>query len=207
MLSPVWSKELLWEEKGWITGVGPNSWWHMKCAQHAAHNPKLEKMVLFRRTIKRLKDPPTWLKVATTFEKPPNPTHLPLQEFPLNRYISHALQCHHNGHDGVSNYHPHHCLLNLLFGRRSKKTSNLRVTGLCVGNSPGTGEIPALKASNAENVSIWWRHHGTEISMPGWTVLTLQKGTRQPCFLIEIEPTPSCIRDDFINCPTILFIF
>ena len=22
-----------------------------------------------------------------------------------------------------------------------------------------TGEFPALKASNAENVSIWWRHH------------------------------------------------
>ena len=41
----------------------------------------------------------------------------------------------------------------------SKKTSKLRVTGLCVGNSPGTGEFPAQKASNAENVSIWWRHH------------------------------------------------
>ena len=24
----------------------------------------------------------------------------------------------------------------------------------------GTGEFPAQKASNAENVSIWWRHHG-----------------------------------------------
>ena len=27
------------------------------------------------------------------------------------------------------------------------------------GNSPGTGEFPAQKASNAENVSIWWRHN------------------------------------------------
>ena len=27
-----------------------------------------------------------------------------------------------------------------------------------VGNSPGTGEFPAQMASNAENVSIWWRH-------------------------------------------------
>ena len=42
---------------------------------------------------------------------------------------------------------------------RSKKTSKLRVTGLCVGNSLVTGEFPAQKASNAENVSIWWRHH------------------------------------------------
>ena len=27
-------------------------------------------------------------------------------------------------------------------------------------NSPLTGEFPAQKASKAENVSIWWRHHG-----------------------------------------------
>ena len=37
---------------------------------------------------------------------------------------------------GVSNHQPHGCLLNRLFRRRSKKTSKLRVTGLCVGNSP-----------------------------------------------------------------------
>ena len=40
-----------------------------------------------------------------------------------------------------------------------KKKSKLRVTGLCAGNSPGTGEFPAEMASNAENVSIWWRQH------------------------------------------------
>ena len=43
--------------------------------------------------------------------------------------------------------------------RNSKKTSKLCVTGLCAGNSPVTSEFPAHKASNAENVSIWWRHH------------------------------------------------
>ena len=48
------------------------------------------------------------------------------------------------------------------FGHRSKKTSKLCVTGLCAGNSPGTGEFPAQMASNAENVSIWWRHHDVE---------------------------------------------
>ena len=42
---------------------------------------------------------------------------------------------------------------------RSMKTSKLRVTGLCAGNAPGTGEFPAQMASYAENVSIWWRHH------------------------------------------------
>ena len=41
----------------------------------------------------------------------------------------------HNDHDGVSNHQPHGCLLNRLFRRRLKKTSKLRVTGLCVGNS------------------------------------------------------------------------
>ena len=70
-----------------------------------------------------------------------------------------SLHWHHNGRDSVSNRQPRDCLLNRLFRRRSKKTSKLRVTGLCAGNSPGTGEFPAQMASNAENVSIWWRHH------------------------------------------------
>ena len=38
------------------------------------------------------------------------------------------------------------------------------VTGLCVGNSPVTGEFPSQRASDAENVSIWWRHHGSWVS-------------------------------------------
>ena len=71
------------------------------------------------------------------------------------------LQWRHNGRNGVSNHHPHVCLLNRLFRCRSKKTSKPRVTGLCVGYSPGTGEFPAQMASNAENVSIWWRRHAT----------------------------------------------
>ena len=75
-------------------------------------------------------------------------------------YRHRTLQWRHNGRDGVSNHQPHPCLLNRLFRRRSKKTSKLRVTGLCAGNSPETGEFPAEKASNAENISIWWRHHG-----------------------------------------------
>ena len=53
----------------------------------------------------------------------------------------------HNGRYSVSNHQPHGRLLNRLFRRRSKKTSKLRVTGLCAGNSPGTGEFPAQIAS------------------------------------------------------------
>ena len=46
-----------------------------------------------------------------------------------------------------------------LFRQISKKTSKLRVTGLCVGNSRLTGEFPAQMDSKVENVSIWWRYH------------------------------------------------
>ena len=47
-----------------------------------------------------------------------------------------------------------------LFRHREKETPKFRVTGLCEGNSPVTGEFPAQMASSAENASIWWRHHG-----------------------------------------------
>ena len=70
-----------------------------------------------------------------------------------------SLHWRHYRRDDVSNQQPRHCLLNRLFRGRSKKASKLRVTGLCVGNSPVTSEFPAQMASNAENVSIWWRHH------------------------------------------------
>ena len=53
-----------------------------------------------------------------------------------------SLQWRHNDYDGVSNPQPHSCLLNRLFRRRSKKTSKHRVTGLCVGNSPGPANSP-----------------------------------------------------------------
>ena len=74
--------------------------------------------------------------------------------------LTNTLQWRHNGCNSISKHQPHDCLLNRLFRRRSKKTWKLRVTGLCAGNSPGTGEFPTHMASNTENVSIWWRHHG-----------------------------------------------
>ena len=73
-------------------------------------------------------------------------------------YIS--LQWRRSGRDDVSLRSPTSPLLNRLFRRRSKKASKLCVTGLCAGNSPVTGEFPAQMTSNAENASIWWRHHG-----------------------------------------------
>ena len=52
----------------------------------------------------------------------------------------------------ISNQQPHSCLLDRLI--MARKISKLRVTGLCERNSPVTGEFPAQRASNAENVSI-----------------------------------------------------
>ena len=70
-----------------------------------------------------------------------------------------SLQWRHMELGGVSDHQPHECLLDRLIRRRLKKTSKLRVTGLCAGNSPVIGELPAHRASNVKNVSIWWPHH------------------------------------------------
>ena len=56
-----------------------------------------------------------------------------------------SLTLRHNEHDGISNHLRPDGLLNHLFGRRSKKTSKLRVIGLCEGNSPVTGEFPSQR--------------------------------------------------------------
>ena len=42
--------------------------------------------------------------------------------------------------------------------KQQSRASKLRVTGLCEGNPPVTGGFPSQRASNAENVFIWWRH-------------------------------------------------
>ena len=101
----------------------------------------------------------------------------------LNGGLAEALQWPHYGRDSISNHQPHDCLLNRLFRRRSKKTSKLRVTGLCAGKSPGTGEFPALMASNAENVSIWWRHHGVTECM-AWVKNYIQ----WLCMYVTVHP-------------------
>ena len=65
-----------------------------------------------------------------------------------------TLQWRHNERDGVSNNQLHNYLLNRLFRYRSQKTSKLRATGLCEGNSPMTGEFSAQRTSNELNILI-----------------------------------------------------
>ena len=87
--------------------------------------------------------------------------------YTIHLYVHHyTLQWCHNGRDGISNHQLHDCLLSHLFRRRSQETPKLRVTGLCAGNSPVTGEFPTKRASNVENVSIWWRHHDNNHTTP-----------------------------------------
>ena len=76
------------------------------------------------------------------------------------------LQWRHNEHGRVSDHQPYDYLLNRLFRPGSRKTSKLRVTCLRLGNLPVTGDFPVERASSAENVSIWWRHHITIIEYP-----------------------------------------
>ena len=72
-------------------------------------------------------------------------------------YAVKSLHWRHNEGDRVSNHQPHDCLLNRLFKRRSKP-SKFRVRGI-----HRWSVFPAQRASNAENVSIWWRHHVLDI--------------------------------------------
>ena len=62
------------------------------------------------------------------------------------------------------------------------------------GNSPVTGEFPTQKARNAEDVSIWWRHHGGDIfNMSGrsWRRLT---GHRMPQSTTQKSWPITCCR-------------
>ena len=70
------------------------------------------------------------------------------------KFVPPLHRCH-NGRNGVSNHQRLGCLLIRLFMCKSKKASKRRVTGHCA----VTGEFPSQWASNAKNVSIWWRHH------------------------------------------------
>ena len=101
-------------------------------------------------------------------------------------------------------------LQNHLFRRRWKKTSKLRLTGLCEGNSPVTGEFLSQRASNPENVSIWWRHHGLSPAQPNhyldqcWLVVNWTVGDFvEMKFKIFIQENAS--ENMFCKITTILF--
>ena len=79
------------------------------------------------------------------------------------------LQCRRNGRNGVSN--PVSRLFAQPFDQTQIKKSKLRVTGRCEGNTPVICGFPAQRTSNAEKVSVWWRHHGQSINRHGVNLL------------------------------------
>ena len=103
-------------------------------------------------------------------------------------------QWRHNEGGGVTNHRRLDCLLNRLFRCRSKKASKLRATGLYEGNSPVTGEFPAQMASNAENVSIWWRHQMTIPCYSRGTMSVL--GTSSVVHAVFVEKSPAGVGVD-----------
>ena len=62
--------------------------------------------------------------------------------------------------------------------------TKLRVTCICKGNSPGTGEFPAQMASNTENVFIWWRHHGVALLCLPTLIVTIPFMRYLPDFVV-----------------------
>ena len=89
------------------------------------------------------------------------------------RRFRHWLQWRHNERHDVSNHQHLDCLFNRSQAHTSKKTSKIHITGLCEGNPPVTSGFPAQRACNAENVSIWWRHHALLHRAYVWIVASL----------------------------------
>ena len=107
-----------------------------------------------------------------------------------------SWQWRQNERYGVSNHRRLECLLSHLFRRRSKKTSKHRVTGLCEGTSPVTGEFPAQSPSNGKIISIW-RHHemGENTNIP---VFTQHKSALQGWSRMARVILRTCFKLNFI---------
>ena len=102
----------------------------------------------------------------------------------------------HNERDGVSNHRVLHCLLNRLFSHRKHQSSASLafVRGIELELeliSTGDQWIPTQRASDAGNVSVWWRHH---VQLMQWMIYLCKKPV--------IYPKPqSCWRVVFLNLP------
>ena len=106
-----------------------------------------------------------------------------------------TLQWRHNERDGVSNQQRLDCLFNRLFRRISKKTSKLRVTGLCEGNPPVIDGFPSQRISKLKMfpsmTSSWY---------PGMKVIRDSSGLKW-----TRERTSSCIFNWIMGNVTTIF--
>ena len=96
---------------------------------------------------------------------------------PFRCCLRYPLQWRHDEHDGVSDHRRLHCLFKCWLTGRSKEIPKLRVTGLCVGNSPVTGEFPAQRASNAlKCFHLMSSSYQTYVSFSSWSIFDNQYG-------------------------------
>ena len=100
-----------------------------------------------------------------------------------------SLQWRHNECDGISNHRRLDCSPNRLFRRGSKKTSKLLYTGLCEGKLPVTSGSPSQRTSNAENASIWWRHHVSLVHLIACVMLCKKTIFRPILTYYQLEST------------------
>ena len=108
-----------------------------------------------------------------------------------------TLHRRHNERDGVSNHRRLECLLNRVFWCRSMITPKLRVTGLCEGNLPVTGDFPEQRASNEENVFTWWRHHENTLQI--WFLIFFYKATHNGILLNTLPYTDAVYNNIQLN--------
>ena len=67
-------------------------------------------------------------------------------------------------------------------------------------NSPWTGEFPAQMASNAENVSISWRHHEYTTMPMQQSVLDITSGIIWAFFYYVMSSWPKCYIRNYVLC-------
>ena len=105
------------------------------------------------------------------------------------------LQWRHNEHVSVSNHQPHDCLLNRLFGRRSKKTPKLRITGV-LGihrgpvNSPHKGQVTRKMFPFDDAIII---ASGNGLLPQGINQFAEPTLIRHSCLLKPVEGKPSIL--------------
>ena len=85
-----------------------------------------------------------------------------------------------------------------------KENIKPRVTDLCEGKSPVTGELAAQRASNAEYVFIWWRHHDYQFDEGEQISLKFDQNTTDfvhgnafenaICKMVAIFTRPQCVN-------------
>ena len=123
----------------------------------------------------------------------------------MNAMFSHnvnSLQWRHNECDGAWYHQPHECLLSRWFKHRSKKTSKLRVTGLCVRGIPVTGKCFHSMTTSCANKSCPLTQPRQSNVTPHTNIVSALFIRCLRCLRCHIKP---CVEIIFKNVKTYLY--